>query len=100
MVSDFFFPIIGGVEGHIYSLSVELMRRGHKVGHSLCGRKGYGLTSAVGYRDNTFPPGSIGGPLSCAFTQNLLSSLPSYRLLRITAEFPSFSTIFSPHYSL
>ncbi|ADV21782.1 phosphatidylinositol glycan, class A [Cryptococcus gattii E566] len=31
MVSDFFFPIIGGVEGHIYSLSVELMRRGHKV---------------------------------------------------------------------
>lgn len=33
MVSDFFFPIIGGVEGHIYSLSVELMRRGHKVGH-------------------------------------------------------------------
>lgn len=33
MVSDFFFPVIGGVEGHIYSLSVELMRRGHKVGH-------------------------------------------------------------------
>ncbi|AAW43127.1 hypothetical protein CNBD4030 [Cryptococcus deneoformans B-3501A] len=31
MVSDFFFPVIGGVEGHIYSLSVELMRRGHKV---------------------------------------------------------------------
>lgn len=42
MVSDFFFPVIGGVEGHIYSLSVELMRRGHKVGHYYCvdGRDG------------------------------------------------------------
>lgn len=31
MVSDFFHPVIGGVEGHIYSLSVELQRRGHRV---------------------------------------------------------------------
>ncbi|TXT13406.1 hypothetical protein VHUM_00773 [Vanrija humicola] len=31
MVSDFFHPDVGGVEGHIYSLSVELARRGHKV---------------------------------------------------------------------
>lgn len=32
MISDFFLPVIGGVEGHIYSLSVELMKRGHRVG--------------------------------------------------------------------
>lgn len=31
MISDFFHPNVGGVEGHIYSLSVELLRRGHKV---------------------------------------------------------------------
>ncbi|BEI94137.1 uncharacterized protein CcaverHIS019_0605960 [Cutaneotrichosporon cavernicola] len=31
MVSDFFHPDVGGVEGHIYSLSVEMARRGHKV---------------------------------------------------------------------
>ncbi len=31
MVSDFFLPVVGGVEGHIYSLGVELMRRGHKA---------------------------------------------------------------------
>lgn len=31
MVSDFFYPDVGGVEGHIYSLSVELARRGHRV---------------------------------------------------------------------
>ena len=31
MVSDFFHPDVGGVENHIYMLSVELMRRGHKV---------------------------------------------------------------------
>ena len=33
MVSDFFLPVVGGVEGHIYSLGIELMRRGHRVGH-------------------------------------------------------------------
>ena len=32
MVSDFFLPVVGGVEGHIYSLGIELMRRGHRVG--------------------------------------------------------------------
>jgi phosphatidylinositol glycan class A protein len=31
MVSDFFHPVAGGVEGAIYYLGVELMRRGHKV---------------------------------------------------------------------
>lgn len=31
MVSDFFHPGVGGVEGHIYMLSVTLMRMGHKV---------------------------------------------------------------------
>jgi hypothetical protein len=35
MVSDFFLPVVGGVEGHIYSLGVELMRRGHRVGRLL-----------------------------------------------------------------
>lgn len=31
MVSDFFHPVVGGVEGHIYSLGTELMLRGHHV---------------------------------------------------------------------
>lgn len=31
MVCDFFHPNIGGVENHIYILSVNLLRRGHKV---------------------------------------------------------------------
>ncbi|KAF9517807.1 glycosyltransferase family 4 protein [Hydnum rufescens UP504] len=31
MVCDFFHPAVGGVENHIFMLSVELIRRGHKV---------------------------------------------------------------------
>uniref|UniRef100_K1PLS7 N-acetylglucosaminyl-phosphatidylinositol biosynthetic protein n=1 Tax=Magallana gigas TaxID=29159 RepID=K1PLS7_MAGGI len=31
MVSDFFYPNMGGVESHIYQLSQCLLERGHKV---------------------------------------------------------------------
>lgn len=31
MVSDFFYPLIGGVENHIYQLSQCLIQRNHKV---------------------------------------------------------------------
>ncbi|KAF5318859.1 hypothetical protein D9619_010896 [Psilocybe cf. subviscida] len=31
MISDFFFPAVGGVENHIYMLSAKLLRKGHKV---------------------------------------------------------------------
>lgn len=31
MVSDFFYPNMGGVESHIYQLSQCLLARGHKV---------------------------------------------------------------------
>lgn len=31
MVSDFFFPNVGGIEEHIYNLSQCLLERGHKV---------------------------------------------------------------------
>ena len=31
MVSDFFFPKVGGVESNIYMLSQALIRRGHRV---------------------------------------------------------------------
>lgn len=31
MISDFFYPDVGGVENHIYMLSLKLMARGHKV---------------------------------------------------------------------
>jgi phosphatidylinositol N-acetylglucosaminyltransferase subunit A len=31
MISDFFYPNVGGVENHIYMLSINLIRNGHKV---------------------------------------------------------------------
>ncbi|KAI8850224.1 hypothetical protein BC829DRAFT_390158 [Chytridium lagenaria] len=51
MVSDMFYPNVGGVESHLYCLSLELMRRGHKViiiTHAYGDRKGVRyLTSGV-----------------------------------------------------
>jgi len=43
MVCDFFYPRLGGVEMHIWSLSQQLMRLGHKVviiTHAYGNRKG------------------------------------------------------------
>jgi len=43
MVCDFFFPRLGGVENHIWSLSQHLLRQGHKVviiTHAYGNRKG------------------------------------------------------------
>lgn len=31
LVSDFFLPVVGGVEVHIYSLGIQLQKLGHKV---------------------------------------------------------------------
>lgn len=35
MVSDYFFPNLGGVESHIYILAHKMIQRGHRVRHSL-----------------------------------------------------------------
>lgn len=43
LVSDFFYPRLGGVENHIWSLAQELLKLGHKViviTHAYKGRKG------------------------------------------------------------
>ncbi len=45
LVSDFFLPVAGGIELHIYSLGLQLVARGHNVvvvthGHSDAGRYG------------------------------------------------------------
>lgn len=43
MVSDFFYPNVGGVEEHIFNLSQCLLTRGHKVvviTHTYNDRKG------------------------------------------------------------
>jgi hypothetical protein len=31
MITDFFHPNVGGVENHVYMLSANLIRKGHKV---------------------------------------------------------------------
>lgn len=49
MVSDFFFPNMGGVESHIFQLSQCLLARGHKV---IIITHAYGYRSGVRYLTN------------------------------------------------
>lgn len=49
MVSDFFYPNIGGVESHIYQLSQCLIERGHKV---IVVTHAYGNRSGIRYLSN------------------------------------------------
>ena len=49
MVSDFFYPNVGGVESHIFYLSQELMALGHKV---IVITHNYGTRSGVRYLKN------------------------------------------------
>lgn len=49
MVSDFFYPNMGGVESHIYQLSQCLIEKGHKV---VIATHGYGDRRGVRYLTN------------------------------------------------
>lgn len=49
MVSDFFYPNMGGVESHIYQLSQCLIEKGHKV---VIATHGYGRRKGIRYLTN------------------------------------------------
>ena len=60
MVSDFFYPNMGGVESHIYQLSQCLLERGHKV---IVITHAYGERKGVRYLQTLFVKneGEVGG---------------------------------------
>ena len=73
MVSDFFYPNMGGVESHIYQLSSCLLERGHKV---VIVTHCYGDRKGVRYLANG---------LKVCFYESLMSSL--HNLVKIISLF-------------
>ncbi|ODN95236.1 phosphatidylinositol glycan, class A [Cryptococcus wingfieldii CBS 7118] len=84
MVSDFFLPVVGGVETHIYMLSAELIKRGHKViviTHSHPNRIGiHLLPPALKVFHTPIPPVTA----SQATQPNYLHLLPFFRSICIS----------------
>ncbi|KAJ8019860.1 Phosphatidylinositol N-acetylglucosaminyltransferase subunit A [Holothuria leucospilota] len=82
MVSDFFYPNMGGVESHIYQLSQCLIQRGHKV---IIITHAYGNRSGVRYLTNMLKVYYI--PMGPFYNQcvlpTLFTSLPLIRNILI-----------------
>ncbi|XP_068000812.1 phosphatidylinositol N-acetylglucosaminyltransferase subunit A isoform X1 [Melanerpes formicivorus] len=80
MVSDFFYPNMGGVESHIYQLSQCLIERGHKV---LVVTHAYGCRKGVRYLTNGLKVYYL--PLKVMYNQStattLFHSLPLLRYI-------------------
>ena len=87
MVCDFFYPRLGGVEMHIWSLSQHLLRLGHKV---IVITHAYGNRKGVRY---------MPGPLKVYYCvsyivssgRNVLSGVPGNKLLIVCSQ-PLFAT--------
>ncbi|PIK34916.1 putative phosphatidylinositol N-acetylglucosaminyltransferase subunit A [Apostichopus japonicus] len=82
MVSDFFYPNMGGVESHIYQLSQCLLHRGHKV---IIITHAYGDRSGIRYLTNMLKVYYI--PMGPFYNQcvlpTLFTSLPLIRNILI-----------------
>ncbi|XP_063299558.1 phosphatidylinositol N-acetylglucosaminyltransferase subunit A [Pelobates fuscus] len=80
MVSDFFYPNMGGVESHIYQLSQCLIERGHKV---IVVTHAYGDRKGIRYLTNGLKVYYL--PLKVMYNQStattLLHSLPLLRYI-------------------
>ncbi|XP_063811862.1 phosphatidylinositol N-acetylglucosaminyltransferase subunit A [Pseudophryne corroboree] len=80
MVSDFFYPNMGGVESHIYQLSQCLIERGHKV---IIVTHSYGDRKGIRYLTNGLKVYYL--PLKVMYNQStattLLHSLPLLRYI-------------------
>lgn len=80
MVSDFFYPNMGGVESHVYQLSQCLIERGHKV---LVVTHAYGRRKGVRYLTNGLKVYYL--PLKVMYNQStattLFHSLPLLRYI-------------------
>ncbi|POI27205.1 hypothetical protein CIB84_009045 [Bambusicola thoracicus] len=80
MVSDFFYPNMGGVESHIYQLSQCLIERGHKV---LVVTHAYGSRKGIRYLTNGLKVYYL--PLKVMYNQStattLFHSLPLLRYI-------------------
>lgn len=77
MISDFFHPAVGGVENHIYMLSANLIRKGHKVCSIFFVR--YRTQTLLGNSNNPQPPPrTCWHPLAPPLPQSLLHPLSPY----------------------
>ncbi|KAH9812864.1 family 4 glycosyltransferase [Melampsora americana] len=92
MVSDYFFPNLGGVESHLYILSQKLIKRGHRViiiTHDYGNRCGIRHLPA-GLKVYHIPLGTLPFSSSAATLPNLFCCLPLIRTILIRERIEIF----------
>src|SRR5450631_3912205 len=99
MVCDFFHPNVGGVENHIYMLSVRLMKRGHKV--SLISPLRFDVSDmspCAGHCSDAFVPSKQDRhSLASSWPKSILHPAPRSRFRRNAPKLPNILTIRTVH---
>ena len=99
MISDFFHPNVGGVENHIFMLSANLIRRGHKAPTSFPISSQSTKLVLAGDCNHAQSPSRQGWrSLASAWLEGILHPVPHHRLLRHSPELLHVLAVFPRHH--
>lgn len=96
MISDFFHPVVGGVESHLFSLGAELIHRGHRV-RELPNTTYHTNRLPLGNRYNPPSSPSSGCAIPPTRSQGVSPPHTTHRVKRDTSKLPTLPPAITKH---